>query len=158
MSTVTTRPYPTPLLIKKVAPAAYDAMIALDDAAAAGPIEAPLLELVRLRASLLNGCAYCIDMHTKDARRAGESDERLHLVSVWREAPNFSDRERAAFALTEAVTLVADGHVPDEAWQAAAAEFSEEELAQLLWAIVTINAWNRIAISTRLEPGRYRPS
>lgn len=158
MSTTLTHSSAIRLRLKKVAPVVYDAMIALDDVVAAGPVERPLLELMRIRASQLNGCAYCLDMHTKDARFAGESDERMHLVSAWREAPQFSDRERAALALTEAVTLVGEGHVPDDVWQVAASEFVEEDLAYLLWTAVVINAWNRVAISTRLEPGHYQPS
>jgi AhpD family alkylhydroperoxidase len=111
-----------------------------------------LHELVNLRASILNGCAYCIDMHTKAARRAGESEQRLHAVAAWHEAPFFDDKERAAFALTDAVTLISDEHVPREVWEEASAHFEPEELAQLVWAITVINAWNRIAITTRMLP------
>jgi AhpD family alkylhydroperoxidase len=132
----------------------YRAMIALDDAV---ELDASLRDLVALRASIVNGCAYCVDMHTKDARKRGESEQRLYAVAAWREAPFFDERERAALALTDAVTLVRDSHVPRPVWDEAAARFDEEELAQLLWAIVAINAWNRIAIATRMEPGTYEP-
>lgn len=111
-----------------------------------------LHELVNLRASILNGCAYCIDIHTKAARRAGESERRLHAIAAWHEAPFFDDKERAALALTDAVTMVADHHVPREVWEEARAYFPEDELAQLVWAITVINAWNRIAITTRMAP------
>jgi alkylhydroperoxidase family enzyme len=100
----------------------------------------------------LNGCAYCIDMHTKVARRAGESERRLHAVAAWHEAPFFDDKERAALALTDAVTLISDEHVPREVWEEASAHFEQDELAQLVWAITVINAWNRIAITTRMLP------
>ena len=117
-----------------------------------------LRELVRIRASQLNGCAYCIDMHTKDARAIGESEQRIYALPAWRETPFFSARERAALAFTESVTLLARDHVPDEAYDAAAAEFSADELAALVSLIVTINAWNTIGVSTRAwTPGSYEP-
>jgi AhpD family alkylhydroperoxidase len=116
------------------------------DAAGIDPL---LRELVRVRASQLNGCAYCVDMHTRDARAAGETEQRLYAVAVWREAPFFTDRERAALAFTESVTLVADTHVPDEAYQAIAAEFAPAEVAALLALIVTINAWNALSVASR---------
>ncbi|HEX9031209.1 MAG TPA: carboxymuconolactone decarboxylase family protein [Streptosporangiaceae bacterium] len=117
-----------------------------------------LRELVRIRASQLNGCAYCVDMHTKDARAAGETDQRIYSLAVWRETPFFTTRERAALAFTEEVTLVATGHVPDEAYRAVAAEFSPDEIGALLSLIVTINAWNAIGVATRAwEPGSYQP-
>jgi alkylhydroperoxidase family enzyme len=100
----------------------------------------------------LNGCAYCIDKHTKIARRAGGSEQRLHAVAAWHEAPFFDDRERAALALTDAVTLISDEHVPREVWEEASAHFEPDELAQLVWAITVINAWNRIAITTPMLP------
>ena len=115
-----------------------------------------LRELVRIRASQINGCAYCIDMHTKDARAAGESEQRLYALSAWRETPFFTDRERAALAFTEAVTLLADDHVPTEAYEAVARPFGEDEIAALVSLIVTINAWNAIGVSTRAwTPGSY---
>jgi AhpD family alkylhydroperoxidase len=118
----------------------------------------PLRELVRIRASQLNGCAYCIDMHTKDARAIGETEQRLYALSAWRETPFFSERERAALAFTESVTLVAEDHVPAEAYDAVAEHFGEDELAALISLIVTINAWNAIGVSTRAwTPGSYEP-
>jgi AhpD family alkylhydroperoxidase len=119
----------------------------------------PLLrELIRVRASQLNGCAYCVDMHTKDARAAGESEQRLYALPVWRETPFFSARERAALALTESVTLAATTHVPDEDFAAAAAAFSEAELGAVIGLVVTINAWNAIGVTTRAWlPGTYQP-
>ena len=111
---------------------------------------------MRIRASQLNGCAYCIDMHTKDARAAGESEQRLYALAAWRETPFFDERERAALAFTESVTLVASTHVPGEDYDAVAAEFSPGEVAALLSLIVTINAWNAIGVATRAwEPGSY---
>lgn len=111
-----------------------------------------LRELVNVRASIVNGCAYCIEKHTKIARRAGESEQRLHALAAWHEAPFFDDTERAALALTDAVTLISDEHVPREVWEEASAYFDPDELAQLVWAITVINAWNRIAITTRMMP------
>lgn len=116
------------------------------DAAGIDPL---LRELVRIRASQLNGCAYCVDTHTRDARAAGETEQRLHAVAVWREAPFFTDRERAALAFTESVTLVANTHVPDEAYRGVAAEFAPAEVAALLALIVTINAWNALSVASR---------
>ena len=118
----------------------------------------PLRELVRIRASEINGCAYCIDMHTKDARAVGETEQRLYALPAWREVPFFSERERAALAFTESVTLLAADHVPTEAYQEVAKHFSADEIAALISLIVTINAWNAIGVSTRAwEPGSYEP-
>ncbi len=115
-----------------------------------------LRELVRIRASQLNGCAYCIDMHTKDARAVGESEQRLYGISAWRDTPYFSARERAALAFTEAVTLMASDHVPDAAYEAVAAQYSPDEVAALLALITTINAWNSIGVATHAwTPGTY---
>jgi AhpD family alkylhydroperoxidase len=111
-----------------------------------------LRELVRIRASQLNGCAYCVDMHTKDARAIGETEQRLYAVSVWRETPFFSERERAALALTEAMTLLPAGGVPDDVYAAAAEHFDEDELGQLMFAIIVINAWNRVGVGTKMAP------
>ena len=117
-----------------------------------------LRELVRARASQLNGCAYCVDMHTKDARAVGETEQRLYALPVWRETGYFSERERAALELTEVVTRCSDTHVPDEAFEAAAKHFTPDELAALISLIVTINAWNLIGVTTRAwEPGSYQP-
>jgi AhpD family alkylhydroperoxidase len=119
-------------------------------------LERTLLELVKLRASQINGCAQCIDMHAKELRAGGESEQRLYLLSAWRESPFYSDRECAALAWTEAVTLVTNGHVPDEVYEMARAQFSEEELANLTVAIVAINGANRLNIAFRTIPGSYR--
>jgi len=117
-----------------------------------------LRELVRIRASQLNGCAYCIDMHTKDARAVGETEQRIYALPAWRETPFFTGRERAALAFTEAVTLMAGDHVPDAAYDAVAGEFSPDEVAALVGLIVVINAWNAIGVSTRTwVPGSYQP-
>lgn len=121
-------------------------------------IEPPLRELVRIRASQINGCAYCIDMHTKDLRARGESEQRLYMLDAWRESPFYSERERAALVWTEAVTRVTDGHVPDEVYEQTRAQFSEEELANLTLAAVAINSWNRLNIAFRTVPGSYQPS
>src|SRR6266566_7490759 len=121
-------------------------------------IDPKLRELVRIRASQLNGCAYCIDMHTKDARAIGETEQRIYALPAWRETPFFTGRERAALAFTEAVTLLAQTHVPDAAYQEVAAEFSADEVGALVSLIVTINAWNAIGVATRSwEPGSYQP-
>ncbi|MGH3208217.1 MAG: carboxymuconolactone decarboxylase family protein [Trebonia sp.] len=125
------------------------------DAAGIDPL---LRELVRIRASQLNGCAYCIDMHTKDARAAGETEQRLYALPAWRETPFYTNRERAALALTEDVTLMARDHVPDAAYAAAAAVLTPGEIAALLALIITINAWNAIGVTTRAwTPGSYQP-
>jgi AhpD family alkylhydroperoxidase len=138
--------------LKSLAPRIYKAMLALDAAAGEG-LEAPLKELVRIRASQLNGCVYCIDMHTTDARKGGEDEQRLYAIPAWPQAPYYTARERAALALTDSVTLISQTHVPDDVYARAAGEFSEPELAQLIGLIMTINAWNRLAVSTRMQPG-----
>ena len=120
-------------------------------------LEHGLLELVKTRASQVNGCAFCLDMHTQDARVAGETEQRLYALSAWRETPFYTDRERAALAWAEAVTTL-DGHVPDAAYEEVRPHFSEKELADLTWAVVAINGWNRVAISFRTVPGTYKPS
>jgi AhpD family alkylhydroperoxidase len=124
----------------------------------ASGLEHALLELVKMRASQINGCAFCLDMHSKDARAAGETEQRLYLLDAWREAPFYSARERAALAWTEALTLVSETHAPDDVYAEARAQFSEKELAALTMAIVAINGWNRIAIGFRSEPGSYQPA
>ncbi|WP_367043643.1 carboxymuconolactone decarboxylase family protein [Streptomyces sp. Je 1-332] len=145
---------PTPRLnFAKAAPKAFKAVIGLDAAARDG-LDPALVELVQIRASLLNGCAYCLHMHTSDARKAGEDEARLHMVGVWREARNFfTEKEQAALDLTEAVTLVHQGGVPDDVYARAAAHFEETELAHVLALIFTINTWNRIALSTAKVAG-----
>ena len=140
-----------------VAPEALRAMYAVESYVRACGIEPPLLELLKLRASQINGCAYCVDMHTKDARALGESEQRLYAVVVWREAPFFTDRERAALAWTEAVTLVSRDQVPDEIYEQARAQFSEKELVNLTMAVIAINGWNRLAVSFRAVAGTYQP-
>ncbi|WP_327314318.1 carboxymuconolactone decarboxylase family protein [Streptomyces sp. NBC_01235] len=137
----------------KSAPKAFRALIGFDAAAREG-LDPALVELIQIRASHLNHCAYCLHMHTNDARKAGESEDRLHMVAVWREARHFfTEKEQAALALTEAVTLVADGGVPDDVHAEAAARFEERELAQVLALICTINTWNRVALATGKAAG-----
>ena len=140
----------------------YKAMSHLDNAATKeldrADLDPRLRELVRIRASQINGCAYCIDMHTKDARAIGETEQRLYGLPAWRETPFFTERERAALAFTESVTLLAEDHVPTEAYDDVAACFTPGEVAALVSLIVTINAWNRISVSTRTwVPGSYEP-
>ncbi len=120
-------------------------------------IERPLLALVEIRASQINGCAYCLDMHTKDARLAGETEQRIYALNAWRETPFFTDRERAALEWTEAVTRVADTHVPDEVYDRVAAHFNEADLVALTFAVIVINSWNRLSISFRPTVGSYQP-
>lgn len=143
---------------KAVAPEAFSAMYGLERYARECGLEHSLLELVKLRASQINGCAYCIDMHTKDARAEGESEQRLYTVSVWRETPYFSDRERAALAWTEAVTMVGQSHVQDDVYEMARRHFGEQELVNLTMAVIAINGWNRLAVSFRAVPGAYSPA
>lgn len=146
------------LNIGKSAPGVYEAMDALDRYVQECGLEESLLHLVRLRASQINGCAYCLDMHWKDLRAIGESEQRLYLLDAWRESPYYTDRERAALAWTDAVTLVADGHVPDSVYREVSPSFTEKELSDMTLVIATINAWNRISISARLVPGGYQPA
>ncbi|HKX31747.1 MAG TPA: carboxymuconolactone decarboxylase family protein [Blastocatellia bacterium] len=141
----------------KVAPGALRAMYGLQKYIDDCGLEHSLQELIKTRASQLNGCAYCIDMHTKDARANGETEQRLYGLSAWRETPFYTERERAALAWTEAVTLVGEGHVPDEVFAEVRPHFSDDELVNLTLAIVTINGWNRLAISFRAVPGSYQP-
>lgn len=142
---------------KKASPPGAKAMAELHAFVHQCGLEQTLLELVKLRASQINGCAYCIDMHTKELRAGGESEQRLYLLDAWRESPFYSDRERAAIAWTEAVTLVTEGHVTDDVYAESCAQFSEEELANLTLAIVAINGANRLNIAFRTIPGSYRP-
>jgi AhpD family alkylhydroperoxidase len=121
-------------------------------------IEKPLLELVKMRASQINGCAYCLDMHSKDARAAGETEQRLYLLNAWREAPFYSDRERAALEWTEVLTQISTHHVSDELFARVRAVFSEKEIVDLTYQVMAINAWNRLAISMKSEPGHYKPA
>lgn len=136
----------------KASPDAIKAMLGLEERIGKSSIEKSLAELVRLRASQINGCAFCVDMHTTDARKGGETDRRLATVVTWRETPFFTDRERAALEWTEALTLIAHDHVPDAVWEAVRPHFSDEELVDLTLLVSTINAWNRFAISFRSMP------
>jgi AhpD family alkylhydroperoxidase len=142
---------------KKVVPAAYRAMLALETYVHQTGLEPSLLELVKIRASQINGCAFCLDMHTKDARAAGETEQRIYLLPAWREAPFFTERERAALAWTEAVTLISETRVPDDVYDYARHHFSDEELVNLTMAIVAINGWNRLEVSFRGVAGSYQP-
>lgn len=142
---------------RKVAPDAVTAMLGVEQYVRTCGLERPLIEIIKLRASQINGCAYCVDMHTKDARAGGETEQRLYAVSVWQEAPFFSERERAALAWTEAVTEISRGHVPDSVYELAKAHFTEKELADLTMAVVAINGWNRLAVSFRAQAGTYQP-
>ncbi|MEU9325259.1 carboxymuconolactone decarboxylase family protein [Streptomyces canus] len=148
--------------LKKITPDVSAAMGSLHAAAVSAArdakVEPELLELIRIRASQINGCAFCLDMHTKDARAAGETEQRVYALNAWRETPFFTGRERAALALTEAVTLVHDGQVPDAVYAEAAEVFDETQIAALIWAATVINAYNRIAIATRMAPGGYQPT
>ena len=140
----------------KTAPEAGTAMMGLERYVHQTGLDRGLLELVKLRASLINGCAYCVDMHTQVARSRGETEQRLYAVSLWRETPFYSERERAALAWTEAVTLVSVDHVPDDVYDLAQKQFTEKELVDLTLAIVAINGWNRLAIAFRTVPGTFQ--
>lgn len=140
----------------KVAPGVYGAMESLDDYLQQSGLEQSLLHLIRLRAAQINGCAYCLDMHWKDLVALGEPEQRLYSLDAWRECPYYTERERAALAWSEAVTLITDGHVPDRLYEQARAHFSEKELCDLTLAVATINAWTRLSIAARLVPGGYR--
>ena len=142
----------------KVAPGAYHAMLGLETYLHQCGLEIPLLHLIKLRASQINGCAYCIDMHWKDLRAIGENEQRLYGLDAWRESPYYGERERAALAWTEAVTLVASTQVPDQVYEQARRQFNEKEIANLTLAVATINAWNRLSIALRAVPGSYQPS
>ena len=140
--------------IASLAAAPYKAMIALDRSIT---LEVRLRHLLKIRASQINGCAFCIDMHWKDARAAGETEERLYMLSAWSESAEYTDREKAALELCEAMTLIATSHMPEEVWRHASSHFNQEELAQLIFAITAINAWNRVAITSGVESGHYKP-
>ena len=144
--------------ITKVSPAALKTMLDIEAYLAKSSIERPLLHLIKMRASQINGCAYCLDMHSKDARAEGETEQRLYALDAWRETPFYSARERAALAWTEALTLIAQTHAPDEVYREARAQFSEQELVDLTLAIIVINGWNRAAIGFRTEVGNYQPA
>ncbi|HEX6635533.1 MAG TPA: carboxymuconolactone decarboxylase family protein [Usitatibacter sp.] len=146
------------LNLMQVSPDAMKAMRALQSHVDASALEHSLLELVKMRASQVNGCAFCLDMHSKDARAAGESEQRLYVLDGWREAPFYTPRERAALAWTEALTRVSETHAPDDVYEELRGQFSEKEIADLTMAIVAINGWNRIAIGLRSPVGTYQPA
>ena len=147
-----------PRIDAKVAPGVYQAMLGLENYLHQCGLEIPLLHLIKLRASQMNGCGYCIDMHWKDLRAIGANEQRLYGLDAWREAPYYTDSERAALAWTEAVTRVADTQAPDEVYEEVRPHFTEKEIADLTFAVATINAWNRLAIASRTEPGKYQPA
>jgi AhpD family alkylhydroperoxidase len=142
----------------KAAPGVYKAMLGLESYLRECGLEANLLDLVKLRASQINGCAFCLDMHSKDLRARGESEQRLYLLDAWRESPFYTERERAALAWTEAVTLLDHKQVPDDVYEQARRAFSEKELADLTLALVAINGWNRLNISFQTVAGDYQPA
>jgi AhpD family alkylhydroperoxidase len=145
------------LQYEKAAPAALRAMYSLEKYVRECGLEQSLLELIKTRASQINGCAFCIDMHTKDARAHGETEQRLYALNAWRETPFYTDRERAALAWTEAVTLISEDHVPEDVFEQAKAQFTDEELVNLTVAVVAINGWNRLSIAFNVPAGTYQP-
>ena len=136
---------------------AMQAMLGLESYLAKSSIEQNLLHLIKYRVSQINGCAYCLDMHSKDLRASGETEQRLYVLDAWREAPFYTDRERAALAWAESLTKITEGHVPDAVFEEARRQFSEDELIDLSLAVATINSWNRLAIAFRTTPGIYQP-
>lgn len=143
---------------RAASPKAVAAMVGLETYVHSSGLEEPLLQLIKTRASQINGCAYCIDMHTKDARAAGETEQRLYLLSAWRETAFFTERERAALAWTEGVTRIAEGHIADALYGSVREHFGEKELVDLTVAVIAINGWNRLAIPFQTVPGTYQPS
>jgi AhpD family alkylhydroperoxidase len=143
---------------RQASPGAVQAMLGLEKHMSTTRIEKALYELIKIRASQINGCAYCLDMHTQDARVGGETEQRIYALSAWRETPFFTERERAALAWTEAVTLIAFERVPDALFDEARSQFSETELVDLTIGVNAINGWNRIAVAFRLVPGVYKPA
>jgi AhpD family alkylhydroperoxidase len=143
---------------EKFAPEALRGMYTIERYLHACSLGDQLLELVKMRASQINGCAFCLDMHSKDARAGGETEQRLYALNAWRETPFYTSRERAALEWTEALTLVSETHVPDEVYAAVKKEFNDAELIDLTYAVMAINAWNRLAIATRAVPGIYQPA
>lgn len=144
--------------IASAAPGAREAMLGVEKYLHECGLAAPLIHLIKLRASQINRCAYCLDMHWKDLRALGETEQRLYSLDAWRECPWYSDRERAALAWTEALTLVAEGQVPDEVYAFVRPHFNDKELSDLSLAIATINVWNRLSIAARTPPGTYQPA
>jgi AhpD family alkylhydroperoxidase len=143
---------------RETAPGVYQAMLGLEKYLHDCGLEAGLLRLVKLRASQINGCAYCLDMHWKDLRALGETEQRMYSLDAWEECPFYTERERAALAWTESVTRVAQTHVPDEVYKEVRKQFNEKELANLTLAVAAINAWNRLLIAGRVIPGTYEPA
>src|SRR5699024_3103510 len=141
----------------QITPEGIKGLLEIEKYVSESELDMKIFELVKMRASQINGCAFCLDMHSKDARAAGETEQRLYLLNAWRESPFYSERERAALAWTEALTLVSEGEVSDELYNEAARQFSEKELVDLSLAIIAINGWNRLAIPFRSEPGHYQP-
>jgi AhpD family alkylhydroperoxidase len=141
----------------RISPGAYHALLGLEEYLHGCGLEESLLNLIKLRASQINGCAYCLDMHWKDLRVSGENEQRLYSLDAWEESPYYSDRERAALAWTEAVTRISETRVPDEIYEEAKKQFTEKELADLTVAVATINMWNRLLIAGRKKPGTYQP-
>lgn len=142
---------------RKFAPEAMKSMFGLEKYIAESGLDEKLVHLIKMRASQMNGCAFCIDMHSKDARALGETEQRLYELDAWRETPFYTDRERAALEWTESLTLVSQTHVPDSVYEEVKKHFSEKEIVDLTIVVSTINAWNRIAIATRAVPGHYQP-
>jgi AhpD family alkylhydroperoxidase len=143
--------------IAKLSPETFNAMVAVGKSQSGSPLEPALKELVKIRASQINGCAYCIDMHWKDARAAGETEQRLYGLSAWHESPYYTDRERAALLWTESLTFIHNDHAPDAIYEQVRAHFSEKEMSDLSWTIAAINAWNRVTIAARSPAGTYKP-
>jgi AhpD family alkylhydroperoxidase len=143
---------------QKTSPKPMQLMLALEGYLRTSGLDHGLLYLIKMRASQINGCAYCLDMHSKDARAAGESEQRLYALNAWDETPFFSERERAALQWTEALTLITEGHVPDAVYNSVREQFNEQEIVNLSLAITTINAWNRLSIALRAVPGTYQPA
>jgi AhpD family alkylhydroperoxidase len=143
---------------QQAAPGTVQAMRALETYVQQSGLEPPLLHLIKTRVSQINGCAFCLDMHTREARADGETEERLYLLDAWRETSDYTERERAALAWTEAVTRIADGHVPDDVYELARQQFTEKELVDLTLAVVAINGWNRLSIAFRALPARFQPA
>ncbi|MBO3460023.1 MAG: carboxymuconolactone decarboxylase family protein [Aetokthonos hydrillicola CCALA 1050] len=142
--------------LKKIEPAAYKAMFELENYVNKSGLDKKIISLIKIRASQINGCAFCIDMHTKHARKDGETEQRIYALNAWRETPFFTPEESAVLNLTEAITLISENHVPDELYEEVSHYFSSIEIAKILMTIVTINAWNRIVITTRMVPGTYQ--
>jgi AhpD family alkylhydroperoxidase len=143
---------------RKHAQEAIKSVLSLEKYVAASGLDEKLIHLVKMRASQIDGCAYCLDMHSIDARAAGETQQRLYTLDAWRETPFFTDRERAALAWTEALTLISETHAPDDVYEELQKHFSEKEIVDLTWAVCAINLWNRVAISFRAVPGHYKPA